>query len=125
MPKVKSYTAPWLSHGPGHALFAPSSEASKALGAPSPYSKKKKPVGPRRTIARRGTEVFVAVGKELRWGDLAYLKDKWSTSHSHRRMGSRVKREESTEAFEDDVIPSTEEAATAQGFRVRSGLVAP
>ncbi|KAF6803494.1 nuclear pore complex protein An-Nup82 [Colletotrichum sojae] len=117
MPKVKSYTAPWLSHGPGHGLFAPSSEASKALSAPSPYSKKKKAVGPRRTIARRGTEVFVAVGKELRWGDLVYLKEKWSTSHSHRRMGSRVKREESSQAFDDDVIPSTEEAATAQGFR--------
>ncbi|KAI8223929.1 Nucleoporin NUP82 [Colletotrichum sp. SAR 10_86] len=115
MPKVKSYTAPWLSHGPGHSLFAPSTD-SKALSAPSPYPKKKKTVGPRRTIARRGTEIFVAVGKELRWGDLAYLKEKWSTKYGHRRMGSRVKREESTQTFED-AIPSTEEAATAQGFR--------
>ncbi|KAK1599022.1 nuclear pore complex protein An-Nup82 [Colletotrichum navitas] len=119
MPKVKSYSAPWLSHGPGHQLFAPSSDAaSKALSVPSPYmSKKKKAPGPRRTIARRGTEVFVAVGKELRWGDLAYLKEKWSTKHAHRRMGSRVKREDSAQAFDDEAIPSTEEAATAQGFR--------
>ncbi|KAK1466963.1 nuclear pore complex protein An-Nup82, partial [Colletotrichum melonis] len=126
MPKVKSYTAPWLSHGPGHSLFAPSSDASnKALSAPSPYgSKKKKIQGPRRTIARRGTEVFVAVGKELRWGDLAYLKEKWSTKHAHRRMGSRVKREDSTQSFDEDAIPSTEEAATAQGFRTIKTSVA-
>ncbi|KAK2008121.1 nuclear pore complex protein An-Nup82 [Colletotrichum eremochloae] len=119
MPKVKSYSAPWLSHGPGRHLFAPSSDAaSKALNAPSPYiSKKKKAPGPRRTIARRGTEVFVAVGKELRWGDLAYLKEKWSTKHAHRRMGSRVKREDSEQAFDSDAILSTEDAAIAQGFR--------
>ncbi|KAL0930942.1 nuclear pore complex protein An-Nup82 [Colletotrichum truncatum] len=115
MPKVKSYTAPWLSHGPGRSLFTPSSD-SKALSAPSLSSKKKSTAGPRRTVARRGTEVFVAVGKELRWGDLAYLKEKWSTKYAHRRMGSRVKREDSTQNFED-AIPSTEEAATAQGFR--------
>lgn len=120
MPKVKSYSAPWLSHGPGHSLFAPSNDAaSKAMSAPSPYaSKKKKTPGPRRTIARRGTEVFIAVGKELRWGDLAYLKEKWSTKHAHRRMGSRVKREDSSDGFDDEMIPSTEEATTAQGYRV-------
>ncbi|TDZ87597.1 Nucleoporin NUP82 [Colletotrichum sidae] len=115
MPKVKSYTAPWLSHGPGRSLFAPQSD-SQALSASSPYPKKKKTIGPRRTIARRGTEVFVAVGKELRWGDLAYLKENWSTKHGHRRMGSRVKREDSTQSF-DEAIPTTEEAANAQGFR--------
>ncbi|WQF75486.1 Putative nucleoporin NUP88/NUP82 [Colletotrichum destructivum] len=119
MPKVKSYSAPWLSHGPGRSLFAPSNDAaSKAMSAPSPYaSKKKKTPGPRRTIARRGTEVFIAVGKELRWGDLAYLKEKWSTKHAHRRMGSRVKREDSSDGFDDEMIPSTEEATTAQGYR--------
>ena len=32
-------------------------------------------VGPNRTIARRGTEIFVAAGKQIRWTDLVSLKD--------------------------------------------------
>ncbi|RSM00495.1 hypothetical protein CEP52_009055 [Fusarium oligoseptatum] len=76
MPKVKSFSTAWLSSNtPGHRLFEPS-EASRSRGLEVGYSSRKKPIpGPRRTIARRGTEIFVAVGREIRWGDLAYLKD--------------------------------------------------
>lgn len=121
MPKIKSHSASWLSssNAPGHQLFAPSTEAarSRALG---PVSKNQLLAGPRRTIARRGTEVFVAVGKEIRWADLAYLKDEWSTRQSRGRTGSagvRIKREDSVQSIPDD---HDEDTAAAVGLRVRS-----
>lgn len=106
MPKVKSFSAAWLSSNtPGHRLFEPS-EASRSRALETGYSSRKKPIpGPRRTIARRGTEIFVAVGREIRWGDLAYLKDEWAANrHAKGRSGSaiRIKREESTPPFDDD-----------------------
>lgn len=117
MPKVKSYSAAWLSkNAPGHALFEPSSEASRSRALSEPYSSKKKSVaGPRRTIARRGTEVFVAVGREIRWGDLAYLKDEWTSRHSKGRSGSapRIKREDSTQSVGSDI-----DLERAKGLRV-------
>ncbi|KAG5987652.1 hypothetical protein E4U43_004983 [Claviceps pusilla] len=119
MPKIKSHSASWLSssNAPGHQLFAPSTEAarSRALG---PVSKNQLLAGPRRTIARRGTEVFVAVGKEIRWADLAYLKDEWSTRQSRGRTGSagvRIKREDSVQSIPDD---HDEDTAAAVGLRV-------
>ncbi|KAF7559967.1 hypothetical protein G7046_g4186 [Stylonectria norvegica] len=80
MPKVKSYSAAWLSqNAPGHRLFQPSAETSRSQALSPPYAPKKKTVaGPRRTIARRGTEVFVA-GK---------------TAH-----GPRIKREDSSQSI--------------------------
>ncbi|KAL7947294.1 hypothetical protein V8C42DRAFT_282687 [Trichoderma barbatum] len=114
MPKVKCYSAAWLSKNtPGNQLFEPSAESlrSRAL---SPSKKKQLP-GPRRTIARRGTEVFVAVGKEIRWGDLVYLKEEWTDKQSRRRssVGVRIKRE-------DDTLQSIDTDATeaAGGWRI-------
>ncbi|RMJ06843.1 hypothetical protein CDV36_013565 [Fusarium kuroshium] len=117
MPKVKSFSAAWLSSNtPGHRLFEPS-EASRSRGLEVGYSSRKKPIpGPRRTIARRGTEIFVAVGREIRWGDLAYLKDEWAANrHVKGRSGSgiRIKREESTPPFGDD-----ENLESTAGLRV-------
>lgn len=43
---------------------------------------------PVRTLARRGTEVFTVVDNQIRWADLARLKDEW-------RKGVKQKREES------------------------------
>lgn len=68
MPKVLSYTPDWLSRpNPGYQLFAP----KQAHGAPT----RKKDFGPRKTIATRGSEIFVAVGHEIRWADLVNLKE--------------------------------------------------
>jgi nucleoporin NUP82 len=121
MPKVKSYSAAWLSsNAPGHRLFEPSSEASKPRSLESTYSSKKKTIpGPRRTIAHRGTEVFVAVGREIRWGDLAYLKDEWANRYSKRgsSQGIRIKREDSTQPFDDEDLES------AAGLRVCSCIM--
>jgi nucleoporin NUP82 len=109
MPKVKCYSAAWLSkNAPGHQLFEPSPEVARSRALASPYAGKKTTLGPRRTIARRGTEVFVAVGKEIRWGDLAYIKEEWSSNHPRERRGSntRIKREDTAVNMED--IPSIE-----------------
>lgn len=115
MPKVKHYSAAWLSkNAPGNQLFEPSADSlrSKALSSPS---KKKQTPGPRRTIARRGTEVFVAVGKEIRWGDLVYLKEEWMEKQSRRRRSSSVRVKQ-----EDDTLQSIElePSEMAAGWRV-------
>lgn len=111
MPKIKSYTPGWLSKGsPGNNLFAPSTDVSRA-SLSSPYSgksNKRLASGPRRTIARRGTEFFVANGREIRWGDLVYLKEMHTS-----KGASRVKREDSDD---DDTVESIENRAA--GFRV-------
>lgn len=116
MPKVKHYSAAWLSNNaPGHQLFEASQDTLRSRAMSPAYSaKKKQPIGPKRTIARRGTEVFVAVGKEIRWADLAYLKDDWSANQSRGRRGSstRIKREDSV------ALEETVELSGAQGFRV-------
>jgi len=71
MPKVLSYTPDWLSRpNPGYHLFAPKQTHGNSAGA-----KKKQESGPRKTIATRGSEIFVAVGHEIRWADLANLKE--------------------------------------------------
>lgn len=118
MPKVKHYSAAWLSNNaPGRQLFDASQDILRSRALSPPYSSKKKPLlGPRRTIARRGTEVFVAVGKEIRWADLAYLKEEWSTTQAKGRRGSgpRIKREDSVLSIQD-----TTEAGGSQGLRVR------
>ncbi|KPM36259.1 Nucleoporin NUP82 [Neonectria ditissima] len=107
MPKVKSYSAAWLSsNAPGHRLFEPAPETSRSRSLEPAFGSKKKPIaGPRRTIARRGTEVFVAVGREIRWSDLAYLKENWTANrHSRSRstQGIRVKREDSFQSADGD-----------------------
>lgn len=117
MSKIKSYTPSWLSRpAPGHALFQASAEDLKA----SVFSSKRKTrPGPRRTIARRGTEVFVAVNREIRWGDLVYLKDSWT----EKAGSTRIKREDSTTgtfSIYDEARPSIEggEGNPAEGCRV-------
>lgn len=53
---------------PGYELFSPKSGVTKASAA---YED----TGKRKTIATRDTEVFVAVGTEIRWADLVLLKE--------------------------------------------------
>lgn len=60
MAKITSYTPPWLSCATaGSDLFKASSNAEGAQ---------------RRTLATRGTELFLATGNEIRWADLGILK---------------------------------------------------
>lgn len=70
MPKVLSYTPDWLSRPqPGYHLFAPKQSGSNGVAS------KKQEASPRKTIATRGSEIFVAVGHEIRWADLVNLKE--------------------------------------------------
>ncbi|OAA65751.1 hypothetical protein SPI_02538 [Niveomyces insectorum RCEF 264] len=95
MLKVKAFTPAWLSaESPdGRGVFSASASSAKPptfsvpnVGPNPPlYASLKKqaspPRGPRRTIARRGTEIFVANGKEIRWTDLVTMKNAWEATH--------------------------------------------
>ncbi len=112
MPKVISYTPAWLSKpNPGHEIFtakAASAQNASSNGSSSSNKRTGKP-GPRRTIARRGTEVFIAVGKEIRWADLVYLQEAWEVKESKKSQGKGRARESSDSQYEED---------HAQGYRV-------
>ncbi|KAI0194176.1 hypothetical protein F4808DRAFT_353034 [Astrocystis sublimbata] len=116
MPKIKAYTPAWLSSpSPGHQLFAPSPDGSLDLS--SYASRAAAAAGPRRTIATRGTEVFIAVGKEIRWADLVYLKERWQEKAAQARAGGRIKREDADEIDDGDLIKASVEDGCAEGFR--------
>jgi len=125
MPKIKSFAPGWLNQpAPGHKLFEQPVDSSK-LPAALAYSKKWKP-GPRRTIAHRGTEVFVAAGKQIRWGDLAQLKESWESRHSRSGTGPRLHRgdsEGSFEVYDEEAVAGNTQAGTtqAEGYRVSGG----
>lgn len=113
MPKVISYTPSWLCEpAPGHELFntteqnTPRGQATTYKALTESLKRNAKP-GPRRTIAHRGTEVFIAVGKEIRWMDLVYLKETWEDKQDDLGQGySRGRRDDS------------EDVDHAQGYRV-------
>lgn len=97
MPRVLSYTPSWLSRpSAGFDLFAAKSEAhANGSSKPSRPPKHADFNVPSKTIAHRGTEVFVAVGNEIRWSDLAWLKE-----------------------LEDDRAKGSEFTSEKQGYRV-------
>lgn len=84
MPKVLAYTPEWLSRNHPAFQFFNNAQPEQALvqakqrgsiqlengsGGNSGY------VGPNKTIARRGAEIFTVVGKHIRWADLSMLKE--------------------------------------------------
>lgn len=125
MPKIKSYTPAWLSRpAPGHDLFAPgpATPARSPSSLPASYPPKANDArsAARRTIVRRGTEVFIAVGKEIRWADLVYLKEQWqarAAAAAGGRSGVRLKREDSADSY-DELLRLSAHDGFAQGFRV-------
>ncbi|KAK6865560.1 hypothetical protein PG995_002088 [Apiospora arundinis] len=124
MPKVKAYTPAWLSRpSPGHQIFAPSAGEPR----PSPYSSSRSDVnktGPRRTIAQSGSQVFVAVGKEIRWADLIELKEKWQDKDVRGRSDFRIKREDSNGPDANDLLDAAEQDGYV-GFRPKSWTLGP
>ncbi|KAH7348580.1 hypothetical protein BKA65DRAFT_500872 [Rhexocercosporidium sp. MPI-PUGE-AT-0058] len=121
---IIEYTPAWLQKPyPGHSIFtsapakATSSSLSQSNGSDSASKRSAKP-GPRRTIARRGVEVFVAVGKEIRWADLVYLKESWEYKEKKKaasRQGGNDR------GFREN---SQYEADHAQGYRTIKTQVA-
>jgi nucleoporin NUP82 len=117
MPKIKAYTPAWLSSpSPGYQLFAPNPNDIQSI--PSYASATASAAGPRRTVATRGTEVFVAVGREIRWADLVYLKERWQEKAAQGRRSVHIKREGSDEVDDGDIIRESIENGCAEGFRV-------
>ncbi|KAF2171838.1 hypothetical protein M409DRAFT_63395 [Zasmidium cellare ATCC 36951] len=82
MPKILARSPQWLDYGtPGFDFFQPSdNDKSRQTDA--------KLVGPSRKIAHRGTEVFTAVRNEVRWSDLAILKDAGEGSRGQRSQST-------------------------------------
>lgn len=85
MPKIISHTPPWLSRpSPGFHLFSPHIFTDPKRGADrgshqfaNGSKDKRSRVGHVKTIARRGSEIFVVVDNEIRWSDLRTLKRDW------------------------------------------------
>ena len=122
MPKIQSFSAPWLQEpNPGHKLFEQSEENGR-LPASIAYSRNASS-GPKRTIAQRGNEVFVASGREIRWGDIAYLKDAWEAQQSRTGAASHLNGDNSDSSFEvyDE---ETSRLPQGPGFRV-CGFTSP
>lgn len=70
MPKILARDPDWLGTGtPGFRLFQQNNIAKSKRSPEVQYE------GAQRKIARRGTELFVAVGNELRWSEVGLLKD--------------------------------------------------
>lgn len=126
MPKIISYTPAWLSKpAPGHEILSVASSrppigdpaVSRSINSVAKFNGKP---GPRRTIARRGTEVFVAVGKEIRWADLIALKEEFEEDprrETARQTPSATSRETSRSRFQDDESVE-DDAERAHGYRV-------
>ncbi|TPX12095.1 uncharacterized protein E0L32_007210 [Thyridium curvatum] len=115
MPKIRSYTPAWLTApAPGHTLFVETERASRS-STYSPYgAAKAAEPGPKRTIARRGTEVFIANGREIKWGDLVHLKETYEPKSGRTSAGIRIKREDSDSFPPED---ANGDSRFAQGFR--------
>ena len=98
MPKILSYTPAWLSRpSPGFNLFV--SDGKKLSDDIDGHTLKNSTNGvrrrsedksrPHRTIARRGTEIFIAVGNTIRWADLCMLKDDWESQEHNLKWISK------------------------------------
>jgi nucleoporin NUP82 len=87
MPKILSYTPPWLSRpSPGSKIFSDprghvsqtsTSNRTSQLGSPNGVKQDESYQGPRRLLANRGTEIFSVVDNKIRWADLARVKSNW------------------------------------------------
>ena len=94
MPKIISHTPTWLSRpSPGYHLFSNSLASQQRNGNISREQNgvkiAKQLTGHRRTIARRGAEIFVVVDNEIRWSDLCMLKDAWEETQREQKKGGR------------------------------------
>lgn len=127
MPKIKSYAPSWLkAPAPGHQLFAQSADDINVPAAQFRLSSRAKP-GPRRTIARRGTEVFVAAGKQIRWGNLAHLKGAWDSKQHRSGFRSTIKREDSDsfEIYDEDPDSTGQNWTQGEAYRVSVASLPP
>ena len=94
MPKVISYTPPWLSRpSPGASIFA--SSGAKAPEYPK-SPKESAYAGPTRIQAKRGNELFTVVDNQIRWSILTRLKDDWQQTTRSNGATEKQQSEERT-----------------------------
>lgn len=92
MPQIINFTPEWLSKpNPGNNIFVGGSKESRfsyltALNGSSASMKRITKPCARRCIVNRGTEIFVAVGKEIRWADLVSVKELWDWKDSKHKL---------------------------------------
>jgi nucleoporin NUP82 len=102
MPKVNSYAPAWLCRpSPGASLFTSSSLATPAQNT-QPNPKSATPTGATRTIAKRGNEVFAVIDNEIRWSNLARVKDQWQQQARQKKASTG----QTKELAKDGEIPS-------------------
>ncbi|KAI9734537.1 MAG: hypothetical protein M1834_002138 [Cirrosporium novae-zelandiae] len=90
MPKIVDYTPPWLLRpSPGSNLFSTQPQLTKVKVDNEESNGDVGIIGPKRTIARRGTEIFVAIGNQIRWADLSLLQNTWDEQEDFKRSQSR------------------------------------
>lgn len=96
MSKVLKRELAWLARDtPGFNVFQPTEAQLKTKAQETKVEYQ----SPSRRIARRGTEVFVAVGTEIRWSDLALMRDAGEDPSSGQQKSlDRVYRVSSTHA---------------------------
>ena len=94
MPKILARDPAWLSKTtPGYKVFLADEGSKTHRSTDAKYT------GPLRKVAHRETEVFVAVGNELRWSEFGLLKDAgedYERRHS-RRYGGNMQQDEEGE----------------------------
>ena len=98
MPRILSYTPPWLSRpSPGFEAFR-SSELESQTPPANGSTRQEARTGPKRTVARRGTEIFVVINNQIRWTDLRTLKEHWAEfrrrSSKRKEKGKRKNKED-------------------------------
>ncbi|PGH13399.1 hypothetical protein AJ79_03678 [Helicocarpus griseus UAMH5409] len=112
MPKIIDYSPPWLSRpSPGATFFSGSGSERQpqfnriAKGKDAGDTRDQSYIGPKRALARRGTEIFAVVDNQIRWSNLATLKDEW-------QVEVRQKRKESGRGREKERSPAQEDASS-------------
>ncbi|KAI2787914.1 Nucleoporin NUP82 [Penicillium oxalicum] len=90
MPKVHSYAPAWLCRpSPGANLFASNPDKISTDEALKP-GKASAVSGAVKTIAKRGSEVFVVIDNEIRWSNLARLKDQWQQQARQKKTNTHA-----------------------------------
>lgn len=115
MPKIISYTPSWLSRpSPGFHLFSTSIDEHDGRGLNHQTNGESNPrncIGPKRTIARRGTEIFAVVDNQIRWSDLCMLKEGWEELQGLKKKKAKSSRDRANRQ-------SVEENTAKPNFRV-------
>ncbi|OAX82680.1 hypothetical protein ACJ72_02975 [Emergomyces africanus] len=104
MPKVIDYSPPWLSRPSPGATFFLSSRSDHSVqanhfakGKGARDTREQPYLGPRRTLVRRGTEVFAVIDNQIRWSNLSTLKDEWQAEVRQKRRETGRGRERERE----------------------------